>query len=187
MARIRRNYFRKKEIFSGRKGKTGRFGKQKIWARARDSKKQSKNCKVKKQETKPALPKTKTKISTSSKVEQVQNKKTEIENWINYYDLAYAVAMAETKNCKLWFWKEYNNCFGIKNGKTAPCKKVWRARTCIYDSKDESYEAFKKIWKTHYKIFPDLRLAEVWTWKDRAKTWLYNVKLYYKKRQNDKK
>lgn len=136
----------------------------------------------------------KIKKSTSSKIEQVKEKQvvkknftTEIENWIDYYDLAYAVAMAETGNCKLGFWKEYNNCFWIKNWNIAPCKKIWRARTCIYNNPSESYEAFKKIWKTYYKRFPDYELAVRWTGNDRADTWLKHVKLYYNKRQNEKK
>lgn len=137
----------------------------------------------------PAPTKTKIQeVKTSEKKEVVKkNLTTEIENWIDYYDLAYAVAMAETGNCKLGFWKEYNNCFWIKNWKTAPCKKVWRVNTCIYDNPSESYEAFKKIWKTHYKKFPNYELAVIWTGWYTPDIWLNNVKLYYNKRQNEKK
>ena len=39
--------------------------------------------------------------------------------------LAFAIAMSETNNCKLWYWKTYNNCFWIKNWNTAPCKRIW--------------------------------------------------------------
>lgn len=131
-------------------------------------------CKVKK-ESVFQTPLTKTKIKEAEASENKQ--------WFNYYDLAYAVAMAETGNCKLWFWKEYNNCFWIKNWQTAPCSKIGRKNMCIYNFPAESYEAFKKIWKTHYKKFPDLRLAEVWTWKDRANIWLSNVKKFYNQRQ----
>lgn len=138
----------------------------------------------------PAPTKTKikgweTKKVVASKIETTT--KNEIENWIDYYDLAYAVAMAETGNCKFWFWKEYNNCFWIKNWKTAPCKKVWRVNTCIYDHPSESYEAFKKIWKKNYKKFPNYELAVIWTGWYTPDIWLNNVKLYYNKRQNEKK
>ena len=108
------------------------------------------------------------------------------ENGIYYYDLAYAVAMAETENCKFWFWKEYNNCFWIKNWKTAPCPRIGRKNMCIYNSPSESYEAFKKIWKTHYKKFPNYDMAVTWTGDDKASIWLADVKFYYNLRQNEK-
>ena len=95
--------------------------------------------------------------------------------------LAYAVAMAETKNCKSWFGKKYNNCFGIKNWNTVPCRRTWRLRMCIFENPQESYKAFKKIWSTHYKRFPDYRLAMIWTGKDRSRTWLYHVNYFYNK------
>ena len=126
-----------------------------------------------------------TKKVVVSKIETTT--KTEIENWIDYYDLAYAVAMAETWNCKFWFWKEYNNCFWIKNWKSVPCEKIWRSRTCIYNSPSESYIAFKKIWKKWYKRFPNYDMAVRWTGNDKASIWLNNVKLYYNQRQNEKK
>jgi len=34
---------------------------------------------------------------------------------------------------------------------------------CIYDSPEESYEAFKIIWSKWYIKFPNLALAEKWT------------------------
>ena len=74
----------------------------------------------------------------------------------------------------------YNNCHGIKNGNTAPCTKIGRNRMCIYDSTDESYEAFKKIWSTWYKEYPDMRLAIRYSGNDRPATWLASVNQYYK-------
>jgi len=93
--------------------------------------------------------------------------------------VAYAVAMAETKNCTLGYGKEYNNCFGIKNGNTAPCDKIGRNRMCIYERPEQSYEAFKKIWVTHYKIFPNLKMAQRWTGNSNPSSWIKNVKYYY--------
>ena len=53
---------------------------------------------------------------------------------------------------------------------------------CIYDTKEESYEAFKKIWKEGYgNKFPTLRAVQVYSGNDRAETWLYNVKFFYSK------
>lgn len=95
--------------------------------------------------------------------------------------LAKAIAMAETLDCTKWYWKQYNNCFGIKNGNTAPCKKVGRNRMCIYDKKEDSYKAFEKVWTTWYKTFPTPKQASIWTGADHADTWLKNVEHHYNK------
>lgn len=122
------------------------------------------------------------KISSNTK-KQVLNESISANktNKYNVYALANAVALAETGNCKVWFGKEYNNCFGIKNGNTAPCDRVGRLNMCIYDEPKESYEAFVKIWSTHYQKMPTLKMAEAWTGKDNAKTWLKNVWHHYNK------
>lgn len=93
--------------------------------------------------------------------------------------LAYSVAMHETANCTKGYGKQYNNCFGIKNGNTVPCKKIGRNRMCVYDKPEESYEAFKKIWATHYKTFPNQRKAAYWSGNDNSKQWLKNVSYFY--------
>jgi hypothetical protein len=94
--------------------------------------------------------------------------------------VAYAVAMAETKNCTLGYGKQYNNCFGIKSGNTAPCSKVGRNRMCIYDKPEESYEAFKKIWVKWYGGgLPTREAAARWTGNDSPRTWINNVNFYY--------
>lgn len=97
----------------------------------------------------------------------------------NLEKLAYSVAMQETWNCKKWTWLKYNNCFWIKNWNTAPCKKISSWWFCIYENTDESFEAFKKIWSTHYWELPTIRMAEFWTWKDRAEIWRNNVLYFY--------
>jgi len=48
-----------------------------------------------------------------------------------------------------------------------------------YISKEDSYEDFKRIWAKSYGRFPDLQMAEKWTGKDRAQTWLKIVKANY--------
>lgn len=96
--------------------------------------------------------------------------------------VAYAVAMAETKNCTEGYGKTYNNCFGIKNGNTAPCTKIGRSRMCIYEKPEDSYEAFKKIWGKWYGGgLPTRQGAVKWTGGDRVDTWIYNVNHYYNK------
>lgn len=109
----------------------------------------------------------------SGEVAAVDVKRLEIDK------LAYAIAMAETKNCTLGYGEMYNNCFGIKSGNTAPCKNVGQNRMCIYDHPEESYTAFRKIWQTWYKGFPTTEMASRWTGSDRPDSWLRNVRYYY--------
>lgn len=110
------------------------------------------------------------------KLTEPQSSET-IEPKDDYLDrLAHAVAKQETASCTKGYGKEYNNCFGIKNGNTAPCKKIGRNRMCIYDHPDESYEAFKKIWSTWYAGEVTLAKAKRWTGSDRHVHWYNNVK-----------
>jgi len=99
----------------------------------------------------------------------------------NINKLAYAVAYHETKNCQLWYWKDYNNCFWIKQNRTARCDKVWRNKMCIFKTPEDSYVAFKIIWKKWYWELPNLEKAKRWSWNDRAKDWLRNILYIYNK------
>jgi len=86
--------------------------------------------------------------------------------------LAYAVAMAETKDCTLGAGK-YLNCHGIMhwpNGK----RQLRR-----FNSKEESYAAFKELWQRVYKRYPDYSLAKLYTGNDRPDNWLRIVNYYY--------
>ena len=117
-------------------------------------------------------------------MEEVKLPETEEVDYATYQPnmdkLAYAVARQETQDCTLWYGLSYNNCFWIKNWNTAPCEKIWRNSMCIYETPEESYEAFKTIWtETAYNWYPTLRKAEVWTGKDRAQEWLNNVTHIY--------
>lgn len=103
-------------------------------------------------------------------------------NYVDLDKLAIAVATAETGNCTKGYGVQYGNCFGIKNGGIAPCKRTGRNRMCIYNNTKESFTAFKAIWSKGYKgEFPTIRHAEVWTGKDRASTWLATVQKTYNK------
>lgn len=93
--------------------------------------------------------------------------------------LAKAVAMHETADCTTGIGPEYNNCFGIKNGGTAPCPQIGRSNFCIYQDPQESYEAFKKIWSTWYGELPTYEMADKWSGKDRAAAWQANVLHFY--------
>lgn len=106
--------------------------------------------------------------------------RTIVKNDFDIDRLAYAVAMAETWNCKYWYGKTHNNCFWIKHWNTAPCPWVPKGKMCKFKSKEASYEAFKKIWEKWYKKYPDRQLASRWTWADRVDTWLEHVNLYFK-------
>ncbi len=113
---------------------------------------------------------------TTIKQEEKQAVKSEE---FNINKLAYAVAMQETKNCTLGYWKTHNNCFWIKHWNTVPCPWVPKLAMCKFNSPDESYEAFKIIWQKWYWWMPNLEKAERWTWKDRASIWLANVNYFY--------
>lgn len=90
--------------------------------------------------------------------------------------------MAETHDCELGYGKMYNNCFGLKNGSIAPCKKIGKNRMCIFEDKAQAYEAFKKVWVKGYGGgFPTKRMAAVWTGNDNPTTWLSNVSHYFYK------
>jgi len=92
--------------------------------------------------------------------------------------LANAVARHETASCTKGYGAEYRNCFGIKNGNTAPCPKIGRNKMCIYENKEDSYQAFYKIWKKWYKKFPNYVLADRYA-NDRSGIWLANVTQFY--------
>lgn len=87
--------------------------------------------------------------------------------------LAYAVAQAETNNCKVGnSAREHNNCFGIKNGKGF---KTFRTQ-------EESYLAFKKLWMTKYgDHFPTLQDAKKYS-AGEGVSWLNRVTAAYNSR-----
>lgn len=91
--------------------------------------------------------------------------------------LARAVAQHETANCKVGTGK-YNNCFGIRNGNTAPCSQISSSGFCIYETPEDSYEAFKIIWSKVYGGFPDVAKTNKWT-KTQQTEWLNNVTYLY--------
>lgn len=85
--------------------------------------------------------------------------------------LAYAVALHETNDCKLWTGR-VNNCHWMLirvGGKRVPI---------VYKSKQESYEAFKKLWVRRYGGCPDMAKAIKYSWSDRPQEWLENVNHY---------
>lgn len=119
----------------------------------------------------------------TGKIETVSKKQPELQNLDkNTFDidkLAKAVAMHETADCKKWTWIKYDNCFWIRNGNTAPCKKTSAWGFCIYDTPSESYKAFKKIWSKNYGWLPTLQMAKRWSWNDRPEEWKNNVLHFY--------
>jgi hypothetical protein len=112
-------------------------------------------------------------------IEPTQKEEALKSTEIDLDKLAYAVAMAETANCTTGMGPTRNNCFGIKNGNTAPCDRMSASRFCIYETPEQSYEAFKKIWSTWYKGFPTIAQARRWTGNDRPHHWLNTVTQYY--------
>lgn len=94
--------------------------------------------------------------------------------------LAKAVAMQETHDCTKGYGAMYNNCFGIKKGSIVPCKTGLK-KMCIFDSKEEAYIAFKKIWQQGYGgEFPTIEEAKIWS-GGTGQNWLKNVSHFYNK------
>jgi hypothetical protein len=87
--------------------------------------------------------------------------------------LALAVSYAETGGCKDGTALKRNNCHGImdwKNGKRSP---RW------FNSQQDSFETFKSIWLEHYKCYPTIKEAIIWTGNDKPYEWLATVNHYY--------
>ena len=81
--------------------------------------------------------------------------------------LAYSVSVAETSNCTRGSGLSKNNCIGIMEWPNGVRQLKW------YNTKQESLEDFKRIWKNYYGgRFPTLADAHKWTGSDRAETWL---------------
>lgn len=87
--------------------------------------------------------------------------------------LAYAVSMAETGGCKDGTAIKRNNCFGIMSWPSGKRTPKW------YNTQQESFEDFKRIWAKSYKRFPDIVLARKWTGNDKPQQWLKNVTYHY--------
>ena len=99
---------------------------------------------------------------------QVAERKAEDGGQVDYARLAKAIGWAETSNCTTGTAR-YFNCTGIRRG----------GRFVHYKSKEDSYRDTAEIWRNYYKRFPDIKLADKWTNKDRSATWLKTVKQHY--------
>lgn len=105
---------------------------------------------------------------------------TSITSSVDLDKLSRAIAWAETHDCQLGYGKMYANCFGLKNGSIAPCEKIGQNNMCIYDTPEESYQAWKRVWRYGYgNRFPTYRDAQVYTGNDRPDSWLSNVEAKY--------
>ena len=126
---------------------------------------------------KPVVPKTVVKPIIKPVEKSLPTKAT--NDTFNLDKLAYAIAMAETWDCKKWYGVTHSNCHWIKSWNTYPCKtKPW-SKMCIFKDKEESYKAFKIIWGKWYKTFPTALQASRWTWADASISWRKNVSHYY--------
>lgn len=104
------------------------------------------------------------------------------ENTVDLDKLAYAVGRHETGNCTIAgsYGVMYNNCVGLKNGSIAPCPKIGINRMCIYDTPEQSYEAFKKVWAQGYGMrLPTIADAQAYSGSDRGDSWRNNVLKFY--------
>ena len=89
--------------------------------------------------------------------------------------LAYAVARHETSSCTKGSGVTHNNCFGIRKCSGGRCYDFRK-----YDSTEESFTDFKRLWREGYGAFPTKQMAIMYSGNDRADIWLYNVKTFYK-------
>ena len=88
--------------------------------------------------------------------------------------LARAVSQHETWGCKKGS-AMYNNCFGIMSF------KHWHRAYKHYRSKIESYNDFKRIWKSYYGGLPTYAMTKKYSGNDRAWVWRDNVLYFYNK------
>jgi|TARA_R100000501_G_C2594722_1_gene93624 hypothetical protein len=87
--------------------------------------------------------------------------------------LALAVAWAETGNCTKGSAISHNNCFGIM---------TWHRgfrELKHYNSHEESFEDFKRIWLEKYDGHPSYYAAQRWTGNPKPDNWLKIVDFYY--------
>ncbi len=91
-----------------------------------------------------------------------------LEDGTDLNRLAYAVALAETHDCKKGSGK-VNNCFGI----------IRRGKFQKYDKPSDSYDDFKQIWKKYYQKYPNYYLAHKYTGGDSVEDWMVAVNQYY--------
>jgi hypothetical protein len=97
------------------------------------------------------------------------NTSTSIQTIDDLDCIAYAVAIAETGDCTQGAGISNNNCFGIMHWPNG----IRQLKT--YNSKEESYADFRKIWTQYYGGFPTYKMAVKWTGNDNPHTWLSNV------------
>ena len=103
-----------------------------------------------------------------------------VEGGVDLDRLARAVARHETASCTKGYGVTHNNCHGIKSGKTYPCK-FGKNKMCIFSSKEESFTAFKVIWKNVYGgTLPTIKQAERYSGHHNAQAWHKNVLQFYK-------
>ena len=107
---------------------------------------------------------------STEKNEVWEESKRVVSKEVDLDKLARAVAMAETGGCTKGTGLSKNNCHWIKSGNTYKCKSP-KGTMCHFDTKEESYIAFKVIWARWYKTLPTIKQATVWTGADKADHW----------------
>jgi len=90
---------------------------------------------------------------------------------------AVAVSHAETGWCTKWAAISHLNCFWLMQW-----DKQWRRSLKKFKSHEESFIAFKKLWKEKYgNKFPTMYAVKKYTWDDRSANWYRIVSSYYYK------
>lgn len=91
--------------------------------------------------------------------------------------IAYAVAIAETKDCTTGMGATKNNCHGLMEW---PAWNNYQRTGRTFANKEESYEAFKELWSSKYGGYPTWGQAVVYTGNDNPGSWYRNMEITYK-------
>lgn len=78
-------------------------------------------------------------------------------NSLDLDKLARSVSIAETSGCTKGSALSVKNCFGIMQFDKKGNRSLKR-----FNTHQDSFKEFKRIWSMHYKEFPDQKLANKW-------------------------
>jgi len=96
-------------------------------------------------------------IQSNSSIESKSSTPQHQENSLDLDKLARSVSIAETSGCTKGSALSVKNCFGIMQFDKKGNRSLKR-----FNTHQDSFKEFKRIWSMHYKEFPDQKLANKW-------------------------
>jgi len=107
-------------------------------------------------------------------------------NCMHIWIVANAIIKAEWWDKTIYWTKIYHNPFHIKTCMSKwyelwLVKKQWKF--CIFKNYKSSIIAWWRLWKANWYNSNSLRTAKIYTWRDKARQWLYIIR-YYKNKFN---